>query len=52
VKRDGSIFQFTLSLRPFGDIMGANISKYECPIFGNMEGPSAMDSKAGPSEMG
>jgi len=40
------IFRFTLSLRPFEDIVGANISKYKCPIFGNMEGPSVVDSKA------
>jgi len=37
---------------PFEDIVGANISKYECPIFGNMEGPSVVDSKAGLPDIG
>jgi len=37
---------------PFENIVGTNISKYEYPIFGNMEGPSVVDSKAGLPDIG
>jgi hypothetical protein len=45
-------FRFPLSLRPFKNIMGTNISKYKCPIFGYMKGPTVMDSKAGLPDIG
>jgi hypothetical protein len=44
--------RFTLFLRLLEDIVGANISKYKCTIFGNMESPSVVDSKAGLPDIG